>query len=142
MNKRLLGKSDLEVPPIIFGAWAIGGWYWGGTNDKEAIRAIHASMDAGVATFDTAPVYGFGHSETILGKALVGRRNEAIICSKVGLRWDSEEGALVRKRVAPTAVVSHAKTTGSIGVTKQPVAPAAVVSSIFGRTTVWPLRFD
>ena len=92
MNKRLLGTSNLEVPPIIFGAWAIGGWYWGGTNDKEAIRAIHASIDSGISTFDTAPVYGFGHSESILGKALLDRRDEAIICTKVGLRWDCEEG--------------------------------------------------
>ena len=92
MTSRQLGDSGIEIPPVIFGAWALGGWYWGGADDTESIRAIHASIDAGVATFDTAPVYGFGHSETILGKALKGRRNETIICTKVGLRWDSEEG--------------------------------------------------
>ena len=93
MNKRLLGASDLNVPPIIFGAWAIGGWHWGGSDDPESIRAIHASIDAGVNAFDTAPVYGFGHSERILGKALKDRRVQALICTKVGLRWDSNEGA-------------------------------------------------
>jgi methylglyoxal reductase len=92
MKKRQLGSTNLEVPPIIFGAWAIGGWYWGGKDDKESMRAIHASMDAGVTAFDTAPVYGFGHSEKILGEALQGRRNQAIICTKVGLRWDKDDG--------------------------------------------------
>ena len=89
-----LGQSELQIPSIIFGAWAIGGWYWGGTNDTQSIRAIHASIDAGISAFDTAPVYGFGHSETILGKALRGKRQQSIICTKIGLRWDSTEGEL------------------------------------------------
>lgn len=93
MINRRLGQSDLEVSPIIFGAWAIGGWYWGGSNDQQAIEAIHASMDAGVSSFDTAPVYGFGHSESVLGKALKGKRDQAIIMTKVGLRWNSTDGA-------------------------------------------------
>ena len=87
-----LGQSDLNIPPVIFGAWAIGGWYWGGTNDKQSITAIHASIDAGITAFDTAPVYGFGHSEAILGQALKGKREQAILCTKVGLRWDASEG--------------------------------------------------
>jgi aryl-alcohol dehydrogenase-like predicted oxidoreductase len=67
---RRLGESDLEVPPIIFGAWAIGGWYWGGTDDRAAIAALHAAIEHGVTAIDTAPVYGFGHSETVIGRAV------------------------------------------------------------------------
>ena len=93
MRLHSLGNSDLQVPPIIFGCWAIGGWCWGGTDDKLAKDAIHASIDSGINTFDTAPIYGFGHSETILGKALRGKRHETIIMTKVGLRWQAQEGA-------------------------------------------------
>ena len=92
MELRSLGKSEIQTPPIIFGAWAIGGWYWGGANDQQAINAINASIDSGVNAFDTAPVYGFGHSETVLGKALKNKRQKALIFTKVGLRWDSEIG--------------------------------------------------
>ena len=93
MYTRPLGHSDLSVPPVIFGAWAIGGWSWGGTDDSAAIAAIHASIDAGVGTIDTAPVYGFGHSETVIGRAIADRRDRVQILTKVGLRWDSTEGA-------------------------------------------------
>ena len=57
-----LGQTNLEIDPIIFGAWAIGGWHWGGCDDDVSIRAIHASIDAGIRSFDTAPIYGLGHS--------------------------------------------------------------------------------
>lgn len=92
MQHRELGRSELRVPVVVLGAWAIGGWYWGGTDDAQAIRAIQASIDHGANAIDTAPVYGFGHSETIVGRALVGRRDRAIVMTKVGLRWDTEEG--------------------------------------------------
>ena len=92
MERRQLGTSDLKVSPIIFGAWAIGGWLWGGTDDDEAIRAIHASLDAGVNTIDTAPVYGFGHSEEIVGKAIKGRREKVIVATKCGPRWTRTDG--------------------------------------------------
>ena len=90
---RRLGESDLAVPPIIFGAWAVGGWYWGGTDDRTAIAAIQAGIDAGLTAIDTAPVYGFGHSETVVGQAIRGRRAQVQLLTKVGLRWDSTEGA-------------------------------------------------
>lgn len=92
MELRKLGKSELEVPVIIFGAWAIGGWLWGGTDDKKAVAAIHKALDLGMTCIDTAPVYGFGHSEEIVGRAIKGRRSEAIIATKCGLRWDSDIG--------------------------------------------------
>lgn len=92
MELRRLGKSELEVPVIMFGAWAIGGWLWGGTDDEEATLAIKKALDLGMTCIDTAPVYGFGHSEEIVGKAIKGRRDEAMIATKCGLRWDLEEG--------------------------------------------------
>ena len=92
METRKLGSSDLQVSPVIFGAWAIGGWLWGGTDDDAAIRAIHAAIDAGITTIDTAPVYGFGHSETVVGEAIKGRRHKLIIATKCGPRIDRSDG--------------------------------------------------
>ena len=86
MRLHSLGNSELQVPPIIFGCWAIGGWCWGGTDDRLATKAIHASIDSGINAFDTAPIYGFGHSETILGKALLGKRHTTIVMTKTGRR--------------------------------------------------------
>ena len=93
MTNRKLGQTGIEVSSISFGAWAIGGWYWGGSDDKVAISAIRTAIDHGISAFDTAPVYGFGRSETVLGQAIKGRRDKVVIMTKCGLRWDSEEGA-------------------------------------------------
>jgi aryl-alcohol dehydrogenase-like predicted oxidoreductase len=90
---RQLGDSNIKVTPIIFGAWAIGGWSWGGTNDRDALEAIRASIDHGVTTIDTAPVYGFGHSEKLVGQAIKGRRDKVVIATKCGMRWDVFEGS-------------------------------------------------
>ena len=87
---RPLGRSGLEVDPVMFGAWAIGGWFWGETDDRLAVEAIHASLDAGVRWIDTAPIYGFGHSEGVIGRAIAGR--DVRIATKAGLRWDDEQG--------------------------------------------------
>jgi aryl-alcohol dehydrogenase-like predicted oxidoreductase len=92
MRSRRLGRSDIEVPLITLGAWAIGGWNWGGSDDGEAVYAIQAAIDCGMNAIDTAPVYGFGHSERVVGRALAGRRDRAIVMTKVGLRWDDDEG--------------------------------------------------
>jgi len=92
MEFRRLGQSDLQFPVVSFGAWAAGGWMWGGTTDEEVVRAIRAGIDYGITCIDTAPVYGMGHSETIVGKAIEGRRNEVVIATKCGLRWDLDEG--------------------------------------------------
>lgn len=92
MRHRPLGKSSLEVPVVVFGAWAIGGWNWGGSDDDEAVRAIHAALERGMTAIDTAPVYGFGHSERVVGRALRGNRQRALVFTKVGLRWDDERG--------------------------------------------------
>jgi aryl-alcohol dehydrogenase-like predicted oxidoreductase len=92
VDKRQLGQTELEVPTIIFGAWAIGGWFWGGTDDDQAVDAIRASIDAGVTAIDTAPVYGMGHSERIVGRAIREVRDQVQVLTKVGLRWDDARG--------------------------------------------------
>ncbi len=92
MERRQLGQSDLYVPVITFGAWAIGGWKWGGSDDAKAIRAIQRGVELGVDCIDTAAIYGMGHSESVVGKAVEGRRDKVIIATKCGLRWDREEG--------------------------------------------------
>lgn len=93
MELRNLGGSDVKVTPIAFGAWAIGGWMWGGAEEADAIRALHTAYDIGMTTIDTAPVYGFGRSEEIIGKAMTGiRRDSYQILTKYGLNWETEEG--------------------------------------------------
>lgn len=88
MKTRPLGNSGIEASVVGFGAWAIGGWTWGGTDEKESIRAIHAFLDAGGSLIDTAPVYGFGHSEEVVGKAIADRRDRVVLATKCVMRWD------------------------------------------------------
>jgi aryl-alcohol dehydrogenase-like predicted oxidoreductase len=79
-----------DASRIALGTWAIGGWMWGGTEESEAIATVHAALDDGINLIDTAPVYGFGRSEELVGKALArGRRDQALIATKVGLDWGS-----------------------------------------------------
>jgi aryl-alcohol dehydrogenase-like predicted oxidoreductase len=92
MRYTSLGTTDLALPAVSFGAWAIGGWFWGGTDDALAIEAIHAGIDAGITCIDTAPTYGMGHSETVVGKAIQGKRDQVILATKCGMRWDRAEG--------------------------------------------------
>jgi aryl-alcohol dehydrogenase-like predicted oxidoreductase len=79
----------INASRIALGTWAIGGWMWGGTDEEESIRTIHAAFDQGITMLDTAPVYGFGRSEEIVGKAIArrGGRDRVIIATKVGLEW-------------------------------------------------------
>jgi aryl-alcohol dehydrogenase-like predicted oxidoreductase len=93
MELKTLGTSSVKVTPIAFGAWAIGGWMWGGAEDKAAISAIKASLDAGITTIDTAPIYGFGKSEELVGKALQGMsRDKYQILTKFGMNWKTNKG--------------------------------------------------
>ncbi|HEX8315231.1 MAG TPA: aldo/keto reductase [Flavisolibacter sp.] len=93
MELRTLGKSDVKVTPMAFGAWAIGGWMWGGAEEKEAISAIQAAYNSGITTIDTAPVYGFGRSEELVGKAMEGiQRDKYQILTKFGMNWENEKG--------------------------------------------------
>ena len=83
--------TKLKISRIAIGTWAIGGWMWGGTDEKESISAIRAAFDHGINLVDTAPVYGFGRSEGIVGKAIAegSLRSQAIIATKVGLEWQN-----------------------------------------------------
>ena len=92
MEYRTLGKSDLKVSEIAFGAWAIGGWLWGGADAKDAIRAIETAIDNGMTTIDTAAVYGFGLSEQLVAKAVKGKREKTQILTKFGMVWDEKKG--------------------------------------------------
>jgi aryl-alcohol dehydrogenase-like predicted oxidoreductase len=93
MQRRALGKSDLQITPIIFGAWAIGGWMWGGSDEDESVQAIESAIASGVNCIDTAAIYGMGHSEQLVAKAIKGKRDKLIIATKCGMRWDSDEGS-------------------------------------------------
>src|SRR6266481_9471098 len=81
--------TSLKVSPVALGTWAIGGWMWGGTDEAESISTIRAALEHGINVIDTAPVYGFGRSEEIVGKALAegGLRSRAVIATKAGLDW-------------------------------------------------------
>lgn len=92
METKKIGQSDLEVTVLAFGAWAIGGWMWGGTDSKEAIKAIETAVDHGMTTIDTASVYGFGLSEELVGKAIKGKRDKVQILTKFGMSWDGKHG--------------------------------------------------
>jgi methylglyoxal reductase len=89
---RSIGKSGVTASAVGLGTWAIGGWMWGGTDEAESIAAIQTSLDAGVTLIDTAPAYGLGRSEEIVGKALAGRREKAVIATKCGLVWHTDKG--------------------------------------------------
>jgi len=92
MKKRKLGSSELEISPVVLGAWAIGGWMWGGTDRKASVRAIHACLEQGITSIDTAPIYGFGLSEEIIGEAINGKRERFEILTKAGMRWGTSRG--------------------------------------------------
>src|SRR5690606_34822844 len=89
---RPLGRSGVGASAGGRGTWGIGGWMWGGTDEAESVAAIQASLDAGVTLIDTAPAYGLGRSEEIVGKALAGRREKAVIATTCGLVWHTRKG--------------------------------------------------
>ncbi len=91
MRYRELGTSGIQASVVGFGAWALGGWRWGGQEERDSIRALHAALDKGINLIDTAPVYGFGRSEEVVGKAIAGRRDEVVLATKCGITWKEEE---------------------------------------------------
>jgi aryl-alcohol dehydrogenase-like predicted oxidoreductase len=94
MHTKRLGDSDMEITPLGIGAWAMGGgdwaFSWGPQDDADSVRAIHAALDAGWNWTDTAPVYGLGHSEEVLGRALKGRSNKPLIFTKCARVWTEQ----------------------------------------------------
>lgn len=92
MLTRQIGRSGIRASAIGLGTWAIGGWMWGGTDEADSIAAIRASIEAGVSLIDTAPAYGMGRSEEIVGKAIAGRRHDVVLATKCGLVWHTTKG--------------------------------------------------
>jgi methylglyoxal reductase len=94
MNLREIGKSGIFASTIGLGTWAIGGGtWWGETDDNLSIKAIQEAIDQGINLIDTAPGYGFGHSEEIVGKAIKGKRDKVILSTKCGLWWHDDRGS-------------------------------------------------
>jgi aryl-alcohol dehydrogenase-like predicted oxidoreductase len=89
MEYAQISNTKIEVSRVALGTWAIGGWMWGGTEEKESVRTILSALGRGINLIDTAPVYGFGRSEEIVGKAVAefGEREKVVIATKVGLEW-------------------------------------------------------
>jgi aryl-alcohol dehydrogenase-like predicted oxidoreductase len=96
MEQIAIGSSGLTTSRVGLGTWAIGGWMWGGTDEAQSIATIRSAVERGVTLIDTAPVYGFGRSEEIVGKALAegSLRDKVQIATKVGLAWQA--GAVFR----------------------------------------------
>src|ERR1700674_2777645 len=96
MEIELIPGTSLKVSRVAIGTWAIGGWMWGGTDEAESVSTIRAALDHGINIIDTAPVYGFGRSEEIVGKAIAEARlrSRVLIATKGGLEW--HEGKVFR----------------------------------------------
>ena len=90
MQYRKLGKNGPQISVIGFGSWATGG-DWGGQDDQLSADSVRAALDAGVTFFDTAPIYGKGHSEEVIGKALKGDRSKVVLATKCGMVWDENK---------------------------------------------------
>jgi len=101
METRTFGNTNIQVTPVGLGTWAIGGWMWGGTDEAQSIDTIHRAIDKGIGLIDTAPVYGFGRSEEIVGKALAdGRRDQVALATKVALNWNDDQDKVWRDATA------------------------------------------
>ena len=107
MEQRPLGNSGLTVAPIALGTWAVGGTVetWGLVDDRESIAAIHQALDLGVNLIDTAPIYGLGHSEEIVGKAIQGRRAEVILATKCGLLFPRSKDEQPRRSLSRESIL-------------------------------------
>ncbi len=106
MRKRRLGASDLEITPIGVGAWAMGGagWQfaWGAQDDDESVDAIHAALDQGINWIDTAAIYGLGHSEEVVARALAGRSDKPLVFTKCGIVWNEKREN--RRTIEPESI--------------------------------------
>lgn len=116
MQYRTLGKTGISASAVALGTWAIGGGpWWGDSDDSQSVKAIQAAIDAGVNLIDTAPAYGWGHSEEIVGKAVKGQRDKVILSTKCGLWWKDDRGTSffemgdkhVRRCLLPTTIVEE-----------------------------------
>ena len=113
MKTRKIGTAGIDASVVAFGAWAIGGGpWWGETDDQESVRAIREAVEMGVTMIDTAPVYGWGRSEKVVGRAIKGMRDKVVVATKCGLWWHDDQGPLffelegyaVRRRLRPSTI--------------------------------------
>ena len=112
INMRILGRSGIEVSPMGLGCWAIGGPFWAGetplgwgeVDDEESIRAIHAALDLGITLFDTANVYGAGHSERVLGRAFARTRSRVVIATKFNAVFDEITRLVTGSDASPSGI--------------------------------------
>lgn len=112
MDNRILGRSGLEVSAMGMGCWAIGGPFWkngqpvgwGQVNDEESVQAVRRAIDLGITFFDTAAVYGCGHSERVLGRALAGQRERVVIATKFGQIFDEETRQVLGYDTSPEKI--------------------------------------
>lgn len=100
MKTRALGQSGIEASVVAIGTWVMGGWMWGGADEQDSIDAVHAAMDAGITLLDTAPIYGFGHSENVVGKAIKDRRDRVVLATKCGMVINAPGGRSVGRSTA------------------------------------------
>ncbi|MDR3312417.1 MAG: aldo/keto reductase [Spirochaetaceae bacterium] len=99
MRYTKIGRTDINASVVALGTWAMAGdSNWGSSDDKESIEVIHRAIDLGINLIDTAPAYGFGHSEEVLGQALAGKRDKVFVSTKCGLRWDADSGYVQMER--------------------------------------------
>ena len=111
-SQRTLGRSGISVSPIGFGAWAIGGPAyrdgnpigWGEVDDDESVAAIHAALEAGITFIDTANIYGAGHSERVVGRAIAGRRDDVVIATKFGNLFNEETKQATGRSAEPDSI--------------------------------------
>lgn len=91
MQYRNIGTTEIRASVIGFGTFQLGGWLWGGVDESTAIATLHKAIDAGINLIDTAPMYGDGRAEEIVGKALQGRRDKVVLATKCGVIWSTED---------------------------------------------------
>jgi len=120
LEKRALGQSGLEVTVIGLGCWVMGGWMWGGAEDQESIATVRTAIDNGINFIDTAPIYGKGRSEEIVGKAIAGIRDQVILATKCGLVWPprtgrtyftDEDGDAICRNLEPESIIRECETS-------------------------------
>ena len=112
MQQRKLGYTDLSLTTVGFGAWAVGGPWdfgWGAQDDDESIATIQRALDLGINWIDTAPAYGLGHSEEVVGRALKGRRDGIIVATKCGMVWNDPSEGRVFNRLKASSVRREAE---------------------------------
>ncbi|MDD4647118.1 MAG: aldo/keto reductase, partial [Sphaerochaeta sp.] len=112
-----LGNTTMEVSSIALGTWAMGGGdSWGASDEVESIKTVHRALERGINFIDTAPAYGNGFSEELLGRALKGKRNECILATKCGLLWGPEDegsvhksrdGVVIRRNLSPASIIEQ-----------------------------------